>query len=197
VHVEVLPGKKMKKRHMINLPAATAAAAPAQTTLLRVTLFERPGNGIDDTLGLKTQLKTLMHTGVLKASLEVAIEAVTGVKPKLAHLKVHSKSIALWDVQKCGNHMSKIVKSFAVHYTRRQVPMALYNACSTFMTKMSFSHDYILDNRDAVHCRTATRSFAQRWKMGKKDSDPKDFDKMCGRFCQAKYGEDSPQCQFA
>jgi len=187
----------MKKRHMINQPAATAAAAPPQTTLLRVTLFERPGNGIDDTAGLKTQLKTLMHTGVLKASLEVAIEAVTGVKPKLAHLKVHSKAIALWDVKKCGNHMSKIVKSFAVHYTRRQVPMALYNACSTFMTKMSFSHDYILDNRDAVHCRTATRSFAQRWKMGRKDSDPEDFEQMCGRFCQAKYGDDSPQCQFA
>lgn len=199
VHVAVMPGDKMKKRHMVNKPANTprlANGAPAfQTTKLRVTLFDRPGNGIDDMAKVKTKLKHALHHGELKAVLKVAIQAVTGVEPKIGGLKVKKKLVELWDIQKCGAHMSNIVKTFSVHYTRSQVPMALINECNTFMTKISFSHDHVLDHRDAVNCRKATKSFEKRWHFGKKDN-PKDFQMMCIKFCQAKYGDDAPNCHF-
>jgi len=198
VHVEVLPGHKMKKNHMINMKildvAQTKRKAPApQTVKVRVSLFERPGNGINDMAGAKTKLKQALGSGELKARLQVAVESITGIKPKMSHLKVKARAVPRWDMPKCANHMSAIVKTFTVHYTRKQVPMALLNACSDFMTKMSFSHDYVMDRRDDNRCRTATKSFAKRWKFGKKDN-PNDFEAMCERFCQAKYGDDSPQC---
>jgi hypothetical protein len=194
VHVALHPGGKMRKRHMINQPANDAAKP--QTVLVKITLFERPGNGIKDMKKVKRQMKHALKTGELEERLGAAITAITGKKPKVSGLKVKAKAIAQWDIQKCGSHMSNIVKSFTVHYTRRQVPLALYNECTNFMTKMSFSHDYVLDKRDAVNCRKATRSFAQRWKVGKKDH-PQDFQNMCVRFCQAKFGNDAPQCHFA
>lgn len=190
VHVALFPGKKMQKRHLLNSPPIHA------TTILKVTLFERPGNGINDMQGIKQKLKLAVASGELHKSLAAAIHAVTGVKPKLSAIKVTTKMIQQWDIQKCGSHMSMLVKSFTVHYTKRQVPMALYNECTNFMTKFSFSHDYVLDSRDAVRCRKATAKFAKSWKLGD-HKDPTQFEPMCQNFCEAKFGDDAPQCQLA
>lgn len=190
VHVALFPGKKMKKRHLLNSPPIHA------TTIIKVTLFERPGNGINDMPGIKQKLKLAVASGELHKSLAAAIHAVTGVEPILAPIKVTTKMIQQWDIQKCGAHMSMLVKSFTVHYTKRQVPMALYNECTNFMTKFSFSHDYVLDSRDAVRCRKATAKFAKRWKLGD-NKDPTEFEPMCQNFCEAKFGDDAPQCQLA
>jgi len=189
VHVGFFPGKKMKKKHLLNSPPIHA------TVLVKVSLFERPGNGFSDLAGVEDQLKQAVATGDLLKKLAVAIHAVTGVMPELSAIKVQTTLIKLWDVQKCGGHMNLLVKSFALHYTRRQVPMALYNECTNFATKMSFSHDYILDPRDAARCRKATAKFAKRWKLGE-IKNPTYFEPMCQRFCEAKFGEDAPQCQF-
>lgn len=190
VHVALFPGKKMKKRHLLNSPPIHA------TTLLKVTLFERPGNGLNDMQGIKQKLQLAVASGELHKSLAAAIHAVTGVKPVLAAIKVTTKMIQQWDIQKCGAHMSMLVKSFTVHYTKRQVPMALYNECTNFMTKFSFSHDYVLDSRDAARCRKATATFAKRWKLGDNKA-PTKFEPMCQNFCEAKFGDDAPQCQLA
>lgn len=189
VHVAFGPGRKMKKKHLLNAPAIHA------TTLITVTLYERPGNSLADLQGVQAKLTQKLATGELKEKLAVAIHGVTGVKPKLAAIKVKSTIVKLWDFQKCGGHMSQIVKSFTIHYTKRQVPLALYNECTNFVTKMSFSHDYVLDHRDAARCRKATRKFAQRWKLGEA-KNPQTFEPMCQRFCEAKFGDDAPQCQF-
>lgn len=179
----------MKKRHLLNSPPIHA------TVLVKVTLFERPGNGLNDMQGVQNHLKQALDSGELKGKIAAAIYGVTGVKPELADIKVKSRAIRLWDHQQCGSHMSKLMKSFTLDYTKRQVPIALYNECTNFMTKMSFSHDYVLDTRDAARCRKATRKFALRWKLGE-NIDPKDFEPMCLSFCEAKFGDDAPQCSF-
>lgn len=198
VHVGFSPGKKIKKDHLINSPpslALVSTAGPHATTKVKVTLYERPGNGFNDMAGVKTKLQIAVASGALKDQLAVAIHQVTGVKPKLSAIKVETTIVKQWDIQKCGSHMSMLVKSFTIHYTKRQVPMALYNECTNFMTKMSFSHDYVLDPRDAARCRKATKKFAQRWKLGD-NKDPAAFEPMCQRFCEAKFGDDAPQCQL-
>jgi len=189
VHVGFSPGKKIKKKHLINSPPTHAA------TKVKITLYERPGNGFNDMAGITEKLRVAVASGALEAQLSVAIHQVTGVKPKLSAIKVEVAMVKQWDIQKCGGHMSMLVKSFTIHYTKRQVPMALYNECTNFMTKMSFSHDYILDPRDAARCRKATKTFAQRWKLGD-NKDPAAFEPMCQRFCEAKFGDDAPQCQL-
>jgi len=197
VHVALLPGGKMRKKHvnhMINKPPPNAPMP--RGVMVRVTLFDRPNNGVNDMQLAKGKLKQALATGQLKTNIKAAVQAVTGVKPKIAGLKVKSSVVKGWDIPKCEGHMSKLVKQLTVTYTRRQVPFALYNECTNFMTKISFSHDYVLDRRDAASCRAATRSFALRWKLGKKD-DPKDFGKMCVKFCEAKYGQDAPLCHIA
>merc|ERR1719253_696785 len=87
--------------------------------------------------------------------------------PIVGGFKLKQKVIEQWDVRKCEKHIKDLVDVFAVHYTREQVPMALYNECTNFMTKLSFSHDYILDPLDTKRCRQATVKFATHWNFEK------------------------------
>jgi len=167
-----------------------------QAISVAVTVYDRPGNGMNDLHFAATELKKALLSGELMERIRSAIYAVTGVVPKVSGLRVKAKVIKQWDIVKCENHMTQLVKSFTVHYTRDQVPMALYNECTNFMTKISFSHDYVLDKRDAARCRAATRKFSMKWKGGK-NNNPEDFAGMCGNFCEAKYGNDAPQCRMA
>jgi len=167
-----------------------------QAISVAVTVYDRPGNGMNDLHFAATELKKALLSGELMERIRSAIYAVTGVVPKVSGLRVKAKVIKQWDIVKCENHMTQLVKSFTVHYTRDQVPMALYNECTNFMTKISFSHDYVLDKRDAARCRDATRKFSMKWKGGK-NNNPEDFAGMCGNFCEAKYGNDAPQCRMA
>jgi len=198
VHIIFKPGKKMKKEHMVNgkisLLELPAVPHPV-TTMVKLTIFDRPNNGVADVQMAAAVIQTATQTGVLETVIEQACEDVTGVAPVIKTLEVKHEAVKAWDIAKCENHMSKLVKMLTVHYTKRQVPMVLYNECTTFMTKISFSHDYVLDPRDAARCRKATRNFALKWKLGKDDS-PKDFEAMCVNFCEAKYGNDAPLCHI-
>lgn len=186
----------MKRSHTPLLNAPKHALPQRRTVIVKVTLVDRPKNGVDDLHASKAILKAMLASGELKTQIKAAIFAVTGVAPKISGLKVKSATVEGWDVKKCSSHMSTIVKSFTIHYSRAQVPLALYNECTNFMTKISFSHDYVLDHRDAARCRIATRKFERKWKYGKK-ADPKDFGNMCVRFCEAKYGNDAPSCHVS
>lgn len=185
VHVSFAPGKK----RVLNGPAE-------HPVIVKVTIFDRPGNKLDDMAGVKTELKQAVSSGELKEKMVKAVHEATGVKPQLAALKVKTKIVKQWEFQKCGVHITKLVKKLSVAYSRRQVPLALYNECTVFRTKMSFSHDYILDPRDRSRCRKATRKFAQSWKLDKAKEDPKEFEPLCQRFCEAKFGDNAPQCVY-
>lgn len=185
VHVSFAPGKK----RVLNGPAE-------HPVIVKVTIFDRAGNKLDDMAGVKTELEQAVSSGELKEKIVKAIHEATGVKPQLASLKVKTKIVKQWDFKKCGVHITKLVKKLSVAYSRRQVPLALYNECTVFRTKMSFSHDYILDPRDRSRCRKATRKFAQSWKLDKAKEDPKEFEPLCQRFCEAKFGDDAPQCVY-
>jgi len=175
--------------------AETASTGPKVHVGLSQLSLHRSARLGNDMQGVQNCLTQALASGQLKSKLVAAIHGVTGLKPELADIKVKAEAIRLFDFQQCGSHMSKIMKSFTVGYTRRQAPIALYNECTNFMTKMSFSHDYVLDARDATKCRKATRKFALRWKLGE-SLGPKDFEPMCHNFCEAKFGDDAPQCSF-
>jgi len=192
VHVGFAPADCMKKKHkdhMINQPANGCPVS----TKMTISVMDAPLNGANDMLMAEGTLKQAMASGVLQKALKHAMKKVLGFTPKIGNIEIKTTSVKAWDIPKCGSHMSEIVKSFTVHYTRRQVPMALENECTNFVTKIAFSNDHVLDPRDTAHCKKATENFARRWKLGKKDG-AKDFEKMCVTFCEAKYGNDAPLC---
>jgi len=195
IHVAFLPGDKMRKKHhdkMVN-----AAGATPRGVKVKVTVFDKPGNGVDDMKMAAKEIEDGLKSGVLQGTLELAVKAVTGKTPKMGGLGVKSAIVKAWDIKKCQGHMSKLVKSFTLHYTARQVPMALYNECTTFLTKMTFSHDHVLDHRDTNKCQKATANFAKKWKVSGKKNDPKHFEGMCVTFCEAKFGNDAPVCHLS
>lgn len=196
VHVVFAPGKLIKRAALLAVrrqPSSPSLGPPPRTTIVKVSIFDTPNNQQNDIAMAMPALNNAVANGDLMRDIQIAVKKVVGFTPKLGGIKIKHVAVKGWDIVGCENHMSKLVKVFTVHYTKRQVPMALYNACTDFTTKMSFTHDYVLDPRDAARCRHATVSFARRWKLGKKDN-PKDFEDMCVRFCEAKYGNDAPTC---
>jgi hypothetical protein len=181
--------------------------------MVEIAFLDTPGNGIDDVAAARPFLETAIHfasqdllskhvqphaageDGYLKNQLMHALKAVTGIKPSLKNVEIESEMINQWNINKCEKHIKGIVDEFTLHYTRDQVPNALYNECTNFMTKMSFSHDYVLDPMDTTRCRRATKKFAKHWKYGK-NADEKDFEEMCLNACEAKYGRNAPTCNI-
>lgn len=166
-----------------------------RSTIVDIAFIDSPANGIDD-IALAMPLITLsMESGLFKKQIKSALHAVTGIKPKIHGLEMNMKTIESFHTGKCEKHLKGIVKGFSLYYTRNQVPMALYNECTNFLTKMSFSHDYVLDPMDTVRCRRATRKFAEKWNHGS-NAKEKDFEKMCFHACEAKYGRNAPTCNL-
>jgi len=184
---------------MLNKPRPSLISTKATVSkkhwsvIVDVTITDRPKNGASDLKKAMKQLKKALSSGQLKDSLRGAIYEVTGNAPDIRRIESHANPIKQWDVDKCENHLTNMVNTFTMHYTRAQVPMALYNECTNFMPKMSFSRDHILDSVDTVRCRKATRAFQKRWKFGK-NADSKDFQSMCVEACEAKFGIDAPRC---
>lgn len=209
IHVTFRPGTKTptlsllaekQATPMLNKPRAslisTQAAKVAKThwsVIVDVVITDEPNNGANDLKETQKLLKKAVNNGQLKDSLRGSLYQVTGNEPDIRHVMTESSKINQWDVGKCEKHISKIVNMFTLHYTRAQVPMALYNECTNFMPKMSFSRDHILDSRDAHRCRKATAAFQKLWKYGK-NAEPKDFQVMCLEACEAKYGKNAPLC---
>jgi len=162
------------------------------STIVNIVFLDTPANGIDDVAVAKPFLEWA-SAGLLNHQMDHALQEVTNIKPKIHKVKMTTEMIEQWNVEKCEKHIKGLVDTFSLHYTRAQVPMALYNECTTFMTKMSFSHDYVLDHMDTVRCKRATRKFEKKWNYGK-NTEPKDFEGMCLAACEAKYGKNAPTC---
>lgn len=132
----------------------------------------------------------------------------TGHYPAMGNITVQGQKVVKWSVAKCEGHMQKIVGQFSLAYTRRMVPMAMYNECTNFLTRMSFSHDHVLDPLDSKRCRKATMHLAEHWQFGSggkaKEIDVSanatakevtSFADVCYHACELKYGEGAPQCE--
>eukprot|EP00747_Dinoflagellata_sp_TGD_P182809 gnl/TRDRNA2_/TRDRNA2_37229_c1_seq1.p1 gnl/TRDRNA2_/TRDRNA2_37229_c1~~gnl/TRDRNA2_/TRDRNA2_37229_c1_seq1.p1 ORF type:complete len:216 (-),score=39.78 gnl/TRDRNA2_/TRDRNA2_37229_c1_seq1:103-729(-) len=177
-------------------------------------------------------LKTAAENGVMREFILRALYMATRVAPKmddppddkydLGELKEVRKyhpfamgydEIKQWSLGQCENHMAKITRWFGNAYTRRQVPIALYNECTNFMVEMSFSHDLIVTREDRMKCRQATVAYSKRWKFAvppvekrvdktttkyarKWDFslDPMIFRDWCHDTCELRYGKNAPKC---
>jgi len=181
IHVTFAPGRKM--------------AAGRASTIVEVTFTDTPNNGVDDVKSAEPLLYWCVNSHILKHQMVHALSDVTHVSPVVRKVEIAKTIIEQWDINKCEKHMKGIVDVFSHHYTRRQVPVALYNECTNFMTRMSWSHDYVLDPQDTVRCRQATRKFSTRWNDGN-SAQIKDFEEMCFQACEAKYGRDAPKCNI-
>jgi len=166
-----------------------------KSTLVEIAFIDRPANGIDDVALVMPLVEQSIGSGLFHKQIRKALHAVTGMKPKLRKVEMKMKQIEQWEVQKCEQHIKGIVQQFTLHYTRNQVPMALYNECTNFMTKMSFSHDYVLDPMDTVRCRQSTAKFAEHWNLGENARDS-DFQMVCVKACEAKFGRNAPKCNL-
>lgn len=194
-------GNRSGEPRMLNKPRASLIRARAVSTahwsvIVDVTITDRPNNHASDLKEAKTHLRKALVSGQLEENLRNAMYEVTGDKADIRHVEVKPTAIKQWDVSKCEKHISNVVNMFTLQYTRAQVPMALYNECTNFMPKMSFSRDHILDSVDASRCRKATVAFEKHWKYGA-HSSPKDFELMCIEACEAKYGDGAPLCHVS
>jgi hypothetical protein len=164
-----------------------------RTVIVEITFTDKPNNGIDDVAGVKPLIKQVIKDGTLMREMKAALEIVTGLMAKIGKVKMSTAAVDAWNVKKCEGHVKNIVGQFSHHYTREQVPMAMFNECTNFMTRMSFSNDYVLDRTDTIVCRQTTAKFAKHWNYGEK-AKPEDFELMCVRSCEAKFGKNAPQC---
>jgi len=178
IFVTFSPGKKIGK---------------GKSTMVEITFLDSAGNGVDDVIAAKPFLDWCTKNGLFQDQMEDVLEQVTHVEPDIRHEHLDEEKVEQWNVKKCEKHLESIVSEFSHHYTRRQVPVALYNECTNFMTRMSFSHDYVLDPQDTKRCHKATRKFAAHWNKGMKLEET-DFSEMCHQSCEAKYGRNAPLC---
>jgi len=160
-----------------------------------ITFVDAPNNGIDDVAAAKPFLEYCLKNGLFEDQIEDGLMEVTNIEPSIRSVGMETKKIDQWNINKCEKHMRSIVKGFTRYYTRRQVPVALYNECTNFMTRMSFSHDHVLDAMDTKRCRRATRKFSKHWNYGD-NAEEKDFEEMCFHACEAKYGRNAPTCNL-
>lgn len=164
-----------------------------RSTIVEIAFIDAPGTGINDIGIAEPLLNKAVESGVFKTEVKQALHKVTGIKPKLRKIELKMKEVEQWHVDKCEGHLKALVSQFSLHYTREQVPLALYNECTNFMTKMSFSADHIMDPMDTVRCRRATKKFTKKWKFGKNAEDG-DFADMCVEACEAKFGRGALRC---
>lgn len=181
VFVTFTPGRKVGK---------------GRSTMVEISLLDTPGNNNHDVNAVEPFLVWCGHSGAFVHTLTHSLMAITDIVPSIRKVSVIDHLVEQWNIQKCEKHLRSVVTEFSHHYTRRQVPVALYNECTNFMTKMSFSHDYVLDPVDTKRCRQATRKFAEHWNHGE-NAEEKDFEQMCSHACEAKYGRKAPTCNIS
>lgn len=140
-------------------------------------------------------LQSKIMDGTLASSLENAMYETTGLHPKFATMTAKHEKFDQWPIDNCTTHLAGIVKMFSLAYTREEVPMAIYNECTNFMPKLSFSSDLSIGQNDKKRCRQATLEFAKQWNYGKSKVPVKNLlGGFCGNVCKLKYGEHHPSC---
>jgi|Transcript_102696 hypothetical protein len=161
-----------------------------------ISFTDKPNNKMHDVLSIIPAINHGINTGVFHKELREAIEEALGINTRLGHIKAATKTIEQWPIHLCETHIQEIVQNFTSHYTREQVPRALYNECTNFLTKFSFSHDYVLDEMDTARCKKATVKLTKKWDYGE-NAEATDFEEMCLYACEAKYGSGAPTCNIA
>jgi hypothetical protein len=137
-----------------------------RTTKVVVTITQLPGNGIDELPSIRSIINASCMQGQIIPAIQESILDVTGVKSNLASFKIGEQEIAQWSIQSCSAHMTKVVRRFENAYTRREVPMAIFNECTNYMPALSFSHDMKPTHEDVRRCRESTVKFVNAWNYG-------------------------------
>lgn len=136
------------------------------TTKVVVTITQLHGNGIDELPSVRKVLNSSCLKGEIIPALVDSIQDVTGVKSHINAFMVADHEIEQWSVEGCDAHMSHVVRKFEEAYTRREVPMAIFNECTNYMPALSFSHDMKPTHEDVRRCREATVKFVNAWNFG-------------------------------
>jgi len=159
-----------------------------RTTIVKVTVS---GNDLPEVQGV---IGSAMTSGVLGQQLTGSIEEATGIKSHIVGLMAGVQHVEQWNASNCQAHMATVVGRFSVTYTRRMVPMAIFNECTNFMPRISFSSDAMATALDVQKCREATAKFAKHWNYAE-SAAPHDFRTYCADVCEYKYGIDAPRCR--
>jgi len=176
----------------------------ARTTIIQVQITDKPQTGMRLVEQAKASIEKGIADGTLKAELVIQLKKATSLKPRIifAGQIIKVRMIPEWSEVTCESHLEKVVRMFEVAYTRRMVPMALYNECTNFITALSFSHDNIHSPLDKKKCRTASLKFAKRWDFNKakwkygttKKHEEMDYTTFCHDVCEIRYGDSAPKC---
>jgi len=208
VHVEFTPGRAVLDENLKEV---------GRTTQVQAFIMAQPANLIDELPLLKTAVSNAIDSGEMGNAIRNALEGATGLIPDLEKMKMEPDRMTQWSLAACESHMTKLVRRFSLAYTRRMVPTAIYNECSNFLIKASFSHDRVLTKLDKNRCRWATVKFSKAWNFGghgitqyrtpsyygikgktvtaaASDSPEPDFKAFCHDICQIKFGKVAPRC---
>lgn len=178
--------------------------ALARTTFVQVQITDKPMSGLKLVEQAKAITDAAIKEGTLKKDLVAALKKATDLKPRIIFAGQVSRMrvIPEFNEESCESHLEKVVRMFEVAYTRRMVPMALYNECTNFMPALSFSHDDIHSPLDKKKCRKASLKFARKWNFNKaswkygttKKHDKMDYGAFCQDICEIRYGYGAPKC---
>lgn len=187
------PAEALPEASPTVLAASPAEALPAASPATAVQAARpAPAPALADPTTVLTQAA---DDGSLEDKLDDGLYKATGIHPTIKDVEVETKSYELWSVDTCKKHFTGIVKDFTMAYTREQVPNAIYNECTNFFTRITFSDDLVIDHFDQKRCRQATIDFAKSWDYGqsKTDLDTQSFG-FCSNVCELKYGANHPSC---
>jgi len=204
VFVTFKPGEKYKIEK--ETESFLQVAAVARTTYVQVQITDKPTSGQRLVEQAKATIDGAIKDESLKKDLVIKLKEATKLKPRIifAGQIAKMRMIPEWSEVTCESHLEKVVRMFEVAYTRRMVPMALYNECTNFITALSFSHDNINSPLDKKKCRRASMKFAKRWDFNKagwkygttKKHEKMDYSAFCHDVCEIRYGNGAPKCML-
>jgi hypothetical protein len=202
IFVTFKPGEKYKIEK--ETESFLQVASVARTTYVQVQITDKPMTGQPLVEQAKAATDKAIKDGTLKRDLVNALKKATSLKPRIifAGQIAKMRMIPEWSEVTCESHLEKVVRMFEVAYTRRMVPMALYNECTNFIPALSFSHDNIHSPLDKKKCRRASLKFAKRWNFNKaswkygtsKKHEKMDYTAFCHDICEIRYGNGAPKC---
>lgn len=181
-------------RHMN--PVGSSSDSVGSTTRVEVSLTPKATTTAEQMDLTKAVVQHSIDSGDLTRRIQNAVAKVSGVNSTIDNLKAEDEKVERWDVTGCETHMSDVAKKFSVAYTRRMVPMAIFNECTNFLPALSFSPDFKPTMMDVTRCRQATVNFVKHWNYGGHGSTkaPPNFNAFCMDVCTFRYGEGSPKC---
>jgi hypothetical protein len=206
VHVQFLPGSSVYDENHLEI---------GRTTKVQAFIFGEPATFLDELPLIKSAVDETIANGQLQEAMKKSLEQATGLIPFINKVDASMDHVTQWSLSECENHMTRLVRRLSTYYTRRMVPTAIYNECSNFLVKSTFSHDRILTTMDKNKCRLATVKFSKGWNFGKAPKvmappvfnvagpagampakSPPAFKDFCYDVCEIKFGTAAPLCDI-